>query len=758
MHFLHPALTALAVFFTVPLLIHLLNRRRFQRLPWAAMDFLMRAYRRNRRRLRLENLLLLLLRCAVPVVLALALARPRFGAPPRRTAGAGGGRHHILILDRSYSMGIRPPAAPRPFDRMKQEAETLAARLARTRGNRLSLILMDGRATVPLRGSLEPAAWRKALAAALRRVGDGRADFLRALRTAAEVRGAFPDEPAVLHLWSDFQVRDLVEKAAGTTGERRESAGGLNRSVVDMLRDFAADAEVHLHPVAPRSLVENTAVVDLVPEPRDLVLGAPAALRVRLRHYGRQARELVVRTLVDGSEPVSRAVRVDPGRTLEIETPLRVSIPGDHLVTVALDGDSLATDDKRSAVIRARRKIRILFVEGGEPADDPILARTFLYRNLLQPDPEAKDPSLTVFEPVVISEDRFHADPSAIDRFDVVALVNVSGPRVRGAARLRRWVRAGGGLLVSLGPDSVPDLYNLRLFGRHGRAGPLPLRILEPRGTLPEPGAEPQSFHPRIVTPEDPVLADFPAGGLGRIFEATPVYRYFATSLLDRPEDTEILVELRDPASPKAGVLLARRRFGKGRCILLTSNVDSRPDRWNHLDDIWISLPLVHSIVRNLATRALDERNLPVGAPISLWLTKPPKDLAIVLPNGQRAALPLPKGGGTESGWIPPPFTGTWRAGAYRVRIEYEGPEHAVEERLYAVRPDPEEGEPAYVSPQVLAEHLPGLQVLDGLAVENRRAESKAGTGDFGRALLLAVLILALGEALLAGLLGRRRW
>ena len=39
---------------SVPIIIHLLNRRRFRIHPWAAMQFLLESLRRNRRRLRIE--------------------------------------------------------------------------------------------------------------------------------------------------------------------------------------------------------------------------------------------------------------------------------------------------------------------------------------------------------------------------------------------------------------------------------------------------------------------------------------------------------------------------------------------------------------------------------------------------------------------------------------------------------------------------------------------------------------------------------
>jgi hypothetical protein len=149
--FANTGLLALTALFAVPLVIHLLNRRRYRRVPWAAMEFLLRAYKQNRRRLRLENLLLLLLRCALPVLLALAVARPRFESAP---LGMGNqGRHHVLLLDRSYSMAYRDAGGSRPFDRLKQSAGLLLDLVAKRQNEKVSLVLFGGQVGTPWRRS-----------------------------------------------------------------------------------------------------------------------------------------------------------------------------------------------------------------------------------------------------------------------------------------------------------------------------------------------------------------------------------------------------------------------------------------------------------------------------------------------------------------------------------------------------------------------------------------------------------------------------
>ncbi|MGA1046323.1 MAG: BatA domain-containing protein, partial [Phycisphaerales bacterium] len=60
--FLHPLVLWGLPLAAVPIIIHLLNRRRFATRRWAAMEFLLRAMQRNRRRLRMEQWLILALR------------------------------------------------------------------------------------------------------------------------------------------------------------------------------------------------------------------------------------------------------------------------------------------------------------------------------------------------------------------------------------------------------------------------------------------------------------------------------------------------------------------------------------------------------------------------------------------------------------------------------------------------------------------------------------------------------------------------
>src|SRR6188474_888511 len=59
-----------------PILIHLFTRKRFRKVTWAAMEYLLAAMKKNRRRIQLEQWVLLAVRTLLLVLLALALADP----------------------------------------------------------------------------------------------------------------------------------------------------------------------------------------------------------------------------------------------------------------------------------------------------------------------------------------------------------------------------------------------------------------------------------------------------------------------------------------------------------------------------------------------------------------------------------------------------------------------------------------------------------------------------------------------------------
>src|SRR6476646_8280717 len=77
-----------------PIIIHLINRMRFRRIRWAAMEFLLKSQKRNRRRLIIEQLILLALRILLVLLVAFLVARWVYGSDK-----GGQSTLHVILMD-----------------------------------------------------------------------------------------------------------------------------------------------------------------------------------------------------------------------------------------------------------------------------------------------------------------------------------------------------------------------------------------------------------------------------------------------------------------------------------------------------------------------------------------------------------------------------------------------------------------------------------------------------------------------------------
>ena len=103
MSFLQPMLLAALPLVALPIIIHLINQRRYQTIRWAAMMFLLAANRMSRGYARLRQWLIMAFRMAVIAGLVFTISRPLAGG---WLGMASGNRPDttIVVLDRSPSM------------------------------------------------------------------------------------------------------------------------------------------------------------------------------------------------------------------------------------------------------------------------------------------------------------------------------------------------------------------------------------------------------------------------------------------------------------------------------------------------------------------------------------------------------------------------------------------------------------------------------------------------------------------------------
>jgi len=155
MTFLQPWLLAALPLVVLPIIIHLINQRRFQTIPWAAMMFLLAAQRMSRGYSRLRQWLIMLFRMLVIVGLVVAVSRP-LASGWLGLVGGGQADTTIVLIDRSPSM--QATAAGTGQSKLETGKAQLVRILSTLSSNRW--VLIDG-ATREAREFDSPAALAK---------------------------------------------------------------------------------------------------------------------------------------------------------------------------------------------------------------------------------------------------------------------------------------------------------------------------------------------------------------------------------------------------------------------------------------------------------------------------------------------------------------------------------------------------------------------------------------------------------------------
>ena len=431
--FLNPSFLWALPVAAIPVIIHLLSRRRLPEISFPTTRFLKALEPNEVRRLRLRELLLLLLRTLALLFLVLAFARPSLtprGAVTHAAAAVG-----ILVDDSASMTALDEQARPRMQGAL---ARAVALSEAARAGDELYL----ARATRPEDPETGRARDRVRLARALERLEPSPvparlAEAARALRLALG-RSALRERE--LYWITDFQRSNMTPEARAELGEA-----------------VRAGIRVYLLPVV-QGRTPNHGFEAVDPETRPGPEGRGLEVRARLANHGDSPSDrLAIRVrrgdaLVGGGDATLRA-----GETKWVSMPLEWGAArdsGDVPVVAETDEDAYALDDRWFAVLGAPRRLRVLRIaESRAGAPPPRYAALAL-------DPSGDGGS------------GFSVETSAPEallslsraRHDAVLLEDVASLSGAAEGRLRSFLHEGGGLVVALGPHADADYYSHHLF------------------------------------------------------------------------------------------------------------------------------------------------------------------------------------------------------------------------------------------------------------------------------------------------------
>jgi hypothetical protein len=473
--FTNPWLLMGLVGIALPIIAHLLSRRRFDVVAWGAMQFL-NPSRKTRRRLKLEELLLLLLRIGLITLIVLSAARPWMPGGWLMGYRSAGSRTVVLVIDGSNSMSRSDGVSS-----VHQTAIRRAIEFLQTLGTGDTVALIDARD--------QP---RAVIESPLR---DFRA-VEQQLRGLPAPAGACAVQPA-------------LEKALAILGRSSASAreiivftdrqGNSWRSTEDA--EWARfDELVKLPAVRPRVWVvdasaqlatarRNLAVGRLELSREITVPGFPLRLRTVVRNDSDNAIAVPVRLLLD-NQPLAgelQTLNIPPRTETRVEFEHALRQEGSHLLSVEADApdDAIAADNRSHAAVHVARSLPVLLVNG-TPSAIPAERDTF-FAELAFASTDAGDP--WVAARVV---DAAELRPEDLQKAAAVVFCNVSRLPPAVASALPEFVNQGGGVLVACGSQTTPESFTA-CFTQSG--------LLKPLTVLRNRQAPPQATDPVRVAP-----------------------------------------------------------------------------------------------------------------------------------------------------------------------------------------------------------------------------------------------------------------
>ncbi|MCE9589996.1 MAG: BatA domain-containing protein [Planctomycetes bacterium] len=582
---------------TIPIAIHLLTRLRRRPQRWAAMRFLIEAYRRQRQRIQIEQLLLLIVRCLIVALLGLALSGPLLGGVARSLGIDAAGRTVFILIDDALSTQAQEPGSGARADRLRDTALRVVDSLGSA--DRVAVwSVARPMLTQVATPSPDRAAAREALTKLKPR--HSRADWPAALSALqAEIkRLSLPPDRVTVVLVSDF------------------SLSTLDTTRLPPLELSSLGSRAKLLVTRPMPSVSNTQISALVPR-RSVALADATGVVVieaelHLRRFGVEAPESL--TGIDiaarpagGGEPLAvarREVRWAAGQTetsLQIELKATLAALGlgdaaganargltlEARIQDAGSSEPLPADGLRVALVEARRRLTVAVAD--EPATDRAEGSWFSRpRDWIEAALAPADANgHTDTGPIrLIDAPASSLDERTLRAADALLLLRPDLLNDAGWKTLRAWVEQGGFVWLFTPPSDAPATWTTRVTERLAPDWRLSLEPLHPVGAAESTwrldGEHPVPEMMRLLSTDWPALVR-PIAVSRRIALKTST-----------AQDT---VWLRLADAGESDALLATTSLGDGRVMMLAAAIDPA---WTNLPTKPLFVPLLHETLRGV--------------------------------------------------------------------------------------------------------------------------------------------------------------
>ena len=716
--FLSPLLIWGTLLGAIPIIIHLLNRRRFRRVEWAPMRYLKLTIQRNRRRIQIEQLLLLLLRIAVLVLLFFFLARPILNPTGlEKWLGSGGRTSQVVLVDDSLSMGYAAGEAV-AFTRAKEIA---AALFAGARPQDRCTLMTTSAPRSPVLHEVE---------------GSSREDLSGGVSSLA-ITATHASWPAVLE-GVDEVLKSCTYPTRQVTIITDMRRAGWESGVSAVAKRWdEADVRVRVVDVGAEE-VANVSLQSLDSLDRTILAGAESRWEAVIKNDSTRTLTGAKAVLRVDDKPTEVTLPdIAPRQVAKVPLNVQFPGPGSHDLSLQIPEDELPGDNQHWAAVPVKDSLLIRLVDG-DPSTEPFGSEVDYLAAPLSIGVGAAE----AWRVEVVPENDFLSP--RLDPADVLVLANVAAPSVEQAERMRKLVSEGMGVMIFTGSKLDTGLYNDLLFRVTPRLLPFPLK-----------GLVEESIRGLIVEPIRPSPLEKLLELKTTALERVAAKQIMAVDEQGQEGQVRVLARWNDPGRSPA---IAKRIVGDGRVLLWTTTADRAGNDWPIEPSFVLA---VREAVRGAARPTRFDNNVTAGERMRrvVHSSQQIANAKLLPPGGGEpvalSAVPLEEKPSDQGPAIEIKVPDTRRAGVYRVSWD-EGP-LGNQQDTFAANPDPRESSLERIGSAELK------AMLDPLSVEVASARGAGGElfSPMGREiwheLALGLLFLLIAESVFATWVGRSR-
>ncbi|MDR4508656.1 MAG: VWA domain-containing protein [Candidatus Brocadiaceae bacterium] len=688
----------------IPVVIHLINRKKAVSHKFAAIDFLLRSDKRIQIKFKFRQWILLILRTCLFAFLSIALAKPFVTNLGGMTAGKNVPASNVIILDDSCSMHYVQQNKTF-FQSAKITAKKIVENL--TKEDDVAIITSADIASQILP---ELSHDKENILNSLERLqpGYGIMQITSALDMAIEILHTTEAPKKKI-----FLLTDLTENGWDFTWFESEH---------QKLKKYVSG--VHIVDLSEGETLENVAVTQVTPVLNVSEKGGESRIIVTIDNFSPSGKKnLLTRVFVDQKMVSQGFFDIDAYESKTKEFSFYIEKGKDHIGRVETFGDNLAIDNTRYFFLNKVQQLEALLIDG-DPKTNIYESETFYLEKALNPERE----HASCIETAICSVHEVHN--IRFDDFDIVFLCNVETLPQEKIKELETFAQNGGAVIFSLGNRVEAEYYN------NAFRTLLPQQLYTTRTFSSDNSlSDERPLFLKTGVTAHPVMRDFSETYVG-FLSSVNIYRLFYINPTPVENTQTILLYSDDTPA------LIERQVGLGKTVLLTTTIDRS---WTDFPVKPFFVPLMQQLCRYVSGTVPGEIQNEIVVKQE-WQYPCPYGISgieIIDPKGTKRSL-QPQFVQNESAFL---YDETHIPGIYAITVE--GKSHAQFPMCFSVNLDASESKLKKIDPKKITALMGDINFT--LTASHRDEERTVLMGDAKKTLwglfLFFILCMLVAES-----------